>query len=155
MKNELTKTLAFLIALVLACGYYHPLTYAAEQENRTIRVGYIDYDGFIEPQENGDDIAIVRVYGDYTSFGELSKALEEKKIEACCTTKIITYPRSRICAMPLIAGTKMKNWLSSEETIVAWAKERNCTQIEGYARDGWLRVLKHWSKVWTTIRRDI
>ncbi|MDD3495238.1 MAG: YebC/PmpR family DNA-binding transcriptional regulator [Dysgonamonadaceae bacterium] len=35
----------------------------------------------IEPQENGDDKAIVRIYGEFTSFGELSKALEERGIE--------------------------------------------------------------------------
>jgi len=109
--------------------------------------------------------ALAKSAGDYNIqdvFGELLSRdqqlwvwVEDGKIEACCTTKIVNYPRSRICTMPLIAGTKMKNWLSSEETMVAWAKENNCTQIEGYARDGWLRVLKHWTKVWTTIRRDV
>jgi YebC/PmpR family DNA-binding regulatory protein len=33
------------------------------------------------PQENGEDKAIVRIYGEFTSFGELSKALEERGIE--------------------------------------------------------------------------
>ncbi len=33
------------------------------------------------PQENGEDKEIVRVYGDFTSFGELGKALEERGIE--------------------------------------------------------------------------
>ena len=33
------------------------------------------------PQENGEDKAIVRIYGDYTAFGELNKALEERGIE--------------------------------------------------------------------------
>ncbi|WP_201353644.1 YebC/PmpR family DNA-binding transcriptional regulator [Hydrogenimonas urashimensis] len=33
------------------------------------------------PQENGEDKAIVRVFGEYTSFGELAKALEERGIE--------------------------------------------------------------------------
>lgn len=81
--------------------------------------------------------------------------VENDAIEACCITQIISYPRRRICQMPFIAGNKMKNWLSTEETIVAWAKERGCSQFEGFARDGWLRVLKNWSKVWNTIRRDI
>jgi len=33
------------------------------------------------PQENGEDKEIIRIYGDYTSFGELHKALEERGIE--------------------------------------------------------------------------
>ncbi len=33
------------------------------------------------PQENGEDREIIRVYGEFTSFGELSKALEERGIE--------------------------------------------------------------------------
>jgi len=33
------------------------------------------------PQENGEDRQIIRVYGDFTSFGELGKALEERGIE--------------------------------------------------------------------------
>lgn len=97
MKNELTKTLAFLIALVLACGYYHPLTYAAEQENRTIRVGYIDYDGFIEPQENGGYIGYAVQYlneiAKYTGWkyefvhggwAELMEQLKHGEIDLLC-----------------------------------------------------------------------
>ncbi len=33
------------------------------------------------PQENGEDKEIVRIYGEFTSFGELAKALEERGIE--------------------------------------------------------------------------
>ncbi len=33
------------------------------------------------PQEHGDDKEIVRIYGEYSSFGELNKALEERGIE--------------------------------------------------------------------------
>jgi len=34
-----------------------------------------------EPQENGEDKEIVRIYGAFTAFGELTKALEERGIE--------------------------------------------------------------------------
>ena len=33
------------------------------------------------PQETGEDKEIIRIYGDYTAFGDLSKALEERGIE--------------------------------------------------------------------------
>jgi len=39
-----------------------------------------------EAQETGDDKEIVRIYGDFTSFGELSHALEEKGIEVTKAT---------------------------------------------------------------------
>jgi len=35
----------------------------------------------VEPVENGDDQPIVRIYGEFTSFGDLTKALEDKGIE--------------------------------------------------------------------------
>lgn len=77
------------------------------------------------------------------------------EIEACCVTQIQNYPRRRVCQMPFIAGGKMRDWLSMEAFICEWAKSKGCSQLEGFARDGWLRVLKNWRKVWTTIRRDI
>jgi len=52
-----------------------------ELELEFIDFGLEEIEEDVEPQENGDDLAIIRVYGDYTSFGELSKALEEKQIE--------------------------------------------------------------------------
>ena len=52
-----------------------------ELELELIDFGLEEIEEDIEPQEVGDDIKIVRVYGDFTSFGELSKALEEMKIE--------------------------------------------------------------------------
>jgi len=52
-----------------------------ELELELIDFGLEEIEEDVEPQENGDDLAIIRIYGDYTSFGELSKALEEKKIE--------------------------------------------------------------------------
>jgi YebC/PmpR family DNA-binding regulatory protein len=39
-----------------------------------------------EAQENGEDKDIIRIYGEYKSFGELSKALEDRKIEVTKAT---------------------------------------------------------------------
>lgn len=52
-----------------------------ELELELIDFGLEEIEEDTEPQEVGDDIKIVRVYGDFTSFGALSKALEEMKIE--------------------------------------------------------------------------
>jgi len=52
-----------------------------ELELELIDFGLEEIEEDIEPQEVGEDIKIVRVYGDFTSFGELSKALEEMQIK--------------------------------------------------------------------------
>lgn len=79
----------------------------------------------------------------------------EDKIEACLVSAIATFPNRRVCQLLFIAGIGLRDWLSSESIITEWARANGCSQLEGYARDGWLRVLKSWRKVWTTIRRDI
>lgn len=52
-----------------------------ELELELIDFGLEEIEEDIEPQEVGDDIKIIRVYGDFTSFGELSKALEDMQIK--------------------------------------------------------------------------
>jgi len=52
-----------------------------ELELDLIDYGLEEIEEDVEPQENGEDKAIVRIYGEFTSFGELSKALEERGIE--------------------------------------------------------------------------
>ena len=52
-----------------------------ELELELIDFGLEEIEEDVEPQEDGDDINIVRIYGDFTSFGELGKALEDMNIE--------------------------------------------------------------------------
>jgi YebC/PmpR family DNA-binding regulatory protein len=52
-----------------------------ELELELIDFGLEEIEEDVEPQEDADDINIVRIYGDFTSFGELSKALEDMNIE--------------------------------------------------------------------------
>lgn len=79
----------------------------------------------------------------------------KNKVIAACVTKIYSNRNHKICAMPLIGGIAMNDWLQVEDQLVKFAKEQGCDQLEGYCRDGWLRVLKNWRKVWTTMRRNI
>lgn len=60
-----------------------------ELELELIDFGLEEIEEDVEPQEIGDDKNIVRIYGDYTSFGELSKALEERSIEV--TKAVLEY----------------------------------------------------------------
>jgi YebC/PmpR family DNA-binding regulatory protein len=57
-----------------------------ELELDLIDYGLEEIEEDVEPQENAEDKAIVRIYGEFTSFGELSKALEERSIEATKAT---------------------------------------------------------------------
>jgi YebC/PmpR family DNA-binding regulatory protein len=52
-----------------------------ELELDLIDYGLEEIEEDLEPQENAEDTPILRIYGEFTSFGELSKALEERGIE--------------------------------------------------------------------------
>jgi YebC/PmpR family DNA-binding regulatory protein len=52
-----------------------------ELELDLIDYGLEEIEEDIEPQENGDDKPILRIYAEFTSFGEMSKAFEERDIE--------------------------------------------------------------------------
>ena len=51
-----------------------------ELELELIDAGLEEIEEDIEPQESGEDKKIIRVFGEFTSFGDLSKALEEMGI---------------------------------------------------------------------------
>ena len=52
-----------------------------ELELELIDYGLEEIEEDVEPQESGEDKAIIRVYAEFESFGELSKALEDRKID--------------------------------------------------------------------------
>ena len=49
----------------------------------------------VEPQEVGEDKKIVRIYGEFTSFGELNSALEERGIKVQ-SAKIVYTPNTTV-----------------------------------------------------------
>jgi len=52
-----------------------------ELELELIDAGLEEIEEDIEPQESGEDKAIIRIFGEFSAFGDLSKALEEMNIE--------------------------------------------------------------------------
>ncbi len=52
-----------------------------ELELELIDYGLEEIEEDVVPQENGEDKKIIRIYGEFTSFGDLSKALEKRGIE--------------------------------------------------------------------------
>jgi YebC/PmpR family DNA-binding regulatory protein len=51
-----------------------------ELELELIDFGLEEIEEDVEPQEEGEDINILRIYGEFTSFGDLSKGLEDMGI---------------------------------------------------------------------------
>jgi YebC/PmpR family DNA-binding regulatory protein len=52
-----------------------------ELELELIDYGLEEIEEDVEPVENADDKAIIRIYSEYTAFGDLAVALEERNIE--------------------------------------------------------------------------
>ena len=52
-----------------------------ELELELIDYGLEEIEEDVEPQSNGEDKPIIRIFGEFTSFGELSHALEERGID--------------------------------------------------------------------------
>jgi len=52
-----------------------------ELELELIDAGLEEIEETMEPQEEGEDKAIIKIFGEFTAFGDLNKALEEMNIE--------------------------------------------------------------------------
>jgi len=52
-----------------------------ELELELIDFGLEEIEEDVEPQENEDDLPILRIYAEFTSFGEMVKAFEDRNIE--------------------------------------------------------------------------
>lgn len=88
---------------------------------------------------------------------------EEDGMFGICITQILEYPNFKALSMPFI-GTKphtIKKWfdygMGDNSPIIKWARELGIKRIEGYARDGWLKMTKKYNfkKYYTVITRDI
>ena len=88
---------------------------------------------------------------------------EEDGMFGICITQILEYPNFKALSMPFI-GTKphtIKKWfdygMSDDSPIIKWARELGIKRIEGYARDGWLKMTKKYNfkKCYNVITRDI
>lgn len=81
---------------------------------------------------------------------------ENNKIIACAVTEILIFPTRKICSVLYVGGQGLKIWRKTAvNTVAEWAKKNGCTDMEGYVRKGWLRILPDWRTAWTTIRRSL
>jgi len=81
---------------------------------------------------------------------------ERGQADAAITTKIIQYPRKRVCLQQFCGGTNMPEWVKQwEETVTAYAKACDCTSLELVGRRGWLRIVPDVKQAATSLIKDI
>lgn len=106
----------------------------------------------INHPRNDKDEGLVDVY-DKLVDGAYQLWISERddKVEAICITAIEQRPRKKIARIPYIAGVKHKNWIHFMDALIRWARANGCDEMEGYFRQGWLRVLRgsEWEFNWT------
>ena len=84
--------------------------------------------------------------------------MEEEEVISAITTRIIEYPGKRAMAMDWIGGSKMGKWLPvAQETLERFARDNNCTHLEGYGRKAWGRWLGKygWNPEYIAYRMEI
>ncbi len=64
---------------------------------------------------------------------------------ACITCQDEPHPTKRVLHMPIVCGTRMREWLDlCHETIPRLAKERGYDMLITKGRRGWTKVLKNY-----------
>jgi hypothetical protein len=85
-------------------------------------------------------------------------AAEDMAPVAAVTTRIIRYPGCNGMAMDWIGGSRMREWLPlAQKTLMRYAKQNDCTHLEGYGRKGWSRWLRRfgWKPDYIAYRMDL
>ena len=72
-------------------------------------------------------------------------------IVGCAITKINQYPTGkRMLNIEHVAGSKMDEWMDrATEIMYRWAKDNQCSGIEGIGREGfwnWIKKKENWKK---------
>ncbi|KKN03746.1 hypothetical protein LCGC14_1104610 [marine sediment metagenome] len=74
--------------------------------------------------------------------------------ETALVTRIVDYPKHKLCELMFLSGGNMEQWLPYESTIAMWAGDRGCVQLSITGREGWERATG-WKRVHTVLRKDI
>lgn len=85
--------------------------------------------------------------------------LDEATPVAAMTTRVTQFPNGRrSLAIDWIGGGRMKEWLPLvQETFVRYARDNGCTEIQGFGRKGWERVLRTygWKPEYIAYKMDL
>ena len=83
---------------------------------------------------------------------------EGEKVIAAITTRIIEYPNRKAMAMDWVGGKRMMEWLPiAMEKLSSFAKDCECSHLEGYGRKAWMKILKkyNWEPEYIAYRMEI
>jgi hypothetical protein len=70
-------------------------------------------------------------------------AFEGNSIVGCEVTKIVAYPSRRVLCSLFTAGDRMRDWREPMmELLGRYARDVDCTAIEGQGRPGWVKMLE-------------
>ena len=89
---------------------------------------YTTYDVYIAAQQSNIQLWI---------------AFEGESIYGLEVTCVTDYPSKRVLTSMFTGGAKLREWRAEMmDVLVRWAKDNQCTAIEGYGRDGWVKMLE-------------
>ena len=67
---------------------------------------------------------------------------DTEEVVGAATTRICVYPKKNSLAIDWVAGERMADWLPAFSRMMdTYAKDHECTQIEGFGRRGWIKAL--------------
>ena len=103
--------------------------------------------GFIAPavkMTNGrymvEDIRIAAKRGDMQLWIAFT---EDRDIIGCEVTAISEYPSRRLLTSLFTGGNDLRSWRDKMmQILVRWAEDNQCSGIEGYGREGWIKMLE-------------
>tara|TARA_B100001059_G_scaffold208276_1_gene220418 strand:- start:480 stop:899 length:420 start_codon:yes stop_codon:yes gene_type:complete len=84
--------------------------------------------------------------------------VDDGKVIAAITTKVLEYPSCKAMAMDWIGGERMGEWLEmAHEKLIQHSIENGCSHLEGYGRKGWGRWLQKygWKPEYIAYRMEL
>ena len=77
-------------------------------------------------------------------------------VEAVCVTQINIFPRKKVLGIVFVGGGERDHWMPFGEKIIAWGKEKGCTQVDAYdARHGAWGRITGWKERYRVIGTEI
>ena len=111
-------------------------------------------------ERNVDDIYYSLIHEQLRLWVAVDK---EDGIIGIMITQILFHPQYKVLALPLIGAKPhtinkwfFKSW-EKDSPLLQYARENNCKRIEGYARDGWLKMIEKigFKKYNTVVTKDV
>jgi len=111
-------------------------------------------------ERNVEDIYYSLIHEQLTLWVAVDK---EDGIIGVLITQLLFHPQYKVLALPLIGAKPhtinkwfLKSW-EKDSPLLQYARENNCKRIEGYARDGWLKMIEKigFKKYNTVVTKDV